>query len=59
MQLQLSQTELKILSDMVERTFIEYGSDSVVLYNLLQKLSPVPAVPNNGAGETSCECQND
>lgn len=59
MQLELSQTELKILADMVERTFIEYGSDSVVLYNLLQKLSPVPTVPNNGAGESSLGCQND
>lgn len=59
MKLELSQTELKILSDMVERTFIEYGSDSVVLYNLLQKLSPVPTVPNNGAGEFPLGCQND
>lgn len=59
MQIELSETELKILFNMVERTFIEYGSDSVVLYNLMQKLSPVPAVPNNGAGESSLGSQND
>lgn len=59
MKLQLSETEVKILFNMVERTFIEYGSDSVVLYNLLQKLSPVPTVPNNGSGEFPLGCQND
>ena len=52
MPLELSQNEVKILRDMVERTFIEYGSDSVVLYNPLQKLSPVSNVPNTVAGET-------